>query len=433
MSCSLAPVETKEPLQGGTLGTALAGTLVSSLHRLKDLDNTDGAFFVFGDLSVKVEGTFRLQFNLYEMRKMECFYIRSVQSDPFPVLVGKAWPGMQESTPLTRSFSDQGVRLRLRKEPRSLLRKRGPAMDDYEPRHYRTGNRQGSQTLERQPTGTSIESQDSKRQSQIESAETSDPHTHPSYDQRQQMARYSSQPSAGSYPGPSVPYDESSKRPRTGSEQSSSQQLSYNQQNQALESPQYQHQQRPFQDPQQTFSSYSPQQPPQGFPSYYQAQPPQSSGRPEYYNRIYGSEHASPQTLDPRSPQVTQFSPQAQAVHYQQSPQQHEQYGTPNLAVPSPVIRAESGQGSYQMLNLVSRPSSMVGMGGMGMSNMGPPTYGRMNTNLTFSPVSSSGSGRRDSYASYQTQNPNMSPANLDVYATRGPSVASTTAPEGTF
>jgi len=430
MSCSLAPVETKEPLQGGTLGTALAGTLVSSLHRLKDLDNVDGAFFVFGDLSVKVEGKFRLQFNLYEMRKMECVYITSVQSEPFPVLVGKHWPGMQESTPLTRSFSDQGVRLRLRKEPRSLLRKRGPSTDDYQPRHYRTGNRQGSQTLERQPTGTSIESQDSQRQSQIESAETSDPHTQLSYDQRPQMSRYSSQASAGSYPSPSVPYDESSKRPRTGSEQGSSQQLGYSQQSQALESSQYQHQQRPFQDPQQPFGPYSPQQPSQGFPAYYQAQ---SSGRPEYYNRMYGSEQASPQALDPRSPQATQFSPQAQAVHFQQSPQQHVQYGAPNLAAAPSVMRAEGGLGSYQMTNLVSRPSPMAGMGGMGMPTMGPPTYGRMSTNIAFPPASSSDSGRRDSYTGYQTQNPNMSAANLDIYATRGPSIASTTAPGDTF
>ena len=29
----------------------------------------DGGFFVFGDLSVKVEGDFRLRFNLFEMRK----------------------------------------------------------------------------------------------------------------------------------------------------------------------------------------------------------------------------------------------------------------------------------------------------------------------------------------------------------------------------
>lgn len=40
------------------VNTSLAGTLVSSLHRLKDLDNTDGGFFVFADLSVKVEGTY---------------------------------------------------------------------------------------------------------------------------------------------------------------------------------------------------------------------------------------------------------------------------------------------------------------------------------------------------------------------------------------
>jgi hypothetical protein len=85
------------------------------------------------------------------------------------------------------------------------------------------------------------------------------------------------------------------------------------------------------------------------------------------------------------------------------------------------------------MLNLVSRPSPMIGLGGMGMSSMAPPTYGRINTNLGFSPASNSSSGRRDSYASYQTQNQNMSTVNLDMYTTRGPSVASTTAPEGTF
>ena len=69
---------------------ALAGTLVSSLHRLKDIDNSglsslvpplsfpfpnseqilpDGGFFVFGDLSVKIEGHFRLRFSLFEMKK----------------------------------------------------------------------------------------------------------------------------------------------------------------------------------------------------------------------------------------------------------------------------------------------------------------------------------------------------------------------------
>lgn len=60
----------------------------------------DGGFFVFGDLSVKVEGEYRLRFSLFEMRKYvkslglrlqarliccraEVFHIKSIISDPF--------------------------------------------------------------------------------------------------------------------------------------------------------------------------------------------------------------------------------------------------------------------------------------------------------------------------------------------------------------
>ena len=68
-------------------GATLAGSLVSSLHRLKDIDNrgeessvgsytlqtliltSDGGFFVFGDLSVKIVGDHKLHFSLFEMRK----------------------------------------------------------------------------------------------------------------------------------------------------------------------------------------------------------------------------------------------------------------------------------------------------------------------------------------------------------------------------
>ncbi|KAF3930911.1 hypothetical protein ABW19_dt0206664 [Dactylella cylindrospora] len=112
---------------------ALAGTLVSSLHRLKDIDNTDGGFFVFGDLSVKVEGQFRLRFSLFEISSNEVHYIKSITSDPFTVYPTKNFPGMSESTFLSRSFGDQGVRLRIRKEPRTLVRKRAyrPPPDAY--------------------------------------------------------------------------------------------------------------------------------------------------------------------------------------------------------------------------------------------------------------------------------------------------------------
>ncbi|CAG8802206.1 18997_t:CDS:2, partial [Racocetra persica] len=47
----------------------LAGTIVSSLHKLKDIDNSDGGFFVFGDISVRIEGRYRLRFSLFEIIK----------------------------------------------------------------------------------------------------------------------------------------------------------------------------------------------------------------------------------------------------------------------------------------------------------------------------------------------------------------------------
>jgi hypothetical protein len=77
----------KDEAWDGNANKSLAGTLVSSLHRLKDVDNKgrlwhrmltpkkiftnilDGGFFVFGDVSVKQQGTFRLHFSLFELRK----------------------------------------------------------------------------------------------------------------------------------------------------------------------------------------------------------------------------------------------------------------------------------------------------------------------------------------------------------------------------
>ncbi|KAE8374739.1 velvet factor-domain-containing protein [Aspergillus bertholletiae] len=111
--------------------TALTGTLVSSLHRLKDVDNSDGGFFVFGDLSVKVEGDFRLKFTLFEMRKDIVTHLKSIISDRFTVSPPKSFPGMAESTFLSRSFADQGVKLRIRKEPRTLIKRSVPRPEDY--------------------------------------------------------------------------------------------------------------------------------------------------------------------------------------------------------------------------------------------------------------------------------------------------------------
>jgi hypothetical protein len=110
-------------------GAAFSGTHVSSIHRLKDTNNEEGAFFIFGDLSFKFKGIWTLQFNLLKMEDGECAYITSCKSSPFKVQSHKSWVGMQESTPLTRQFTEQGVRLRLRNEPRTLLGNRGLASE----------------------------------------------------------------------------------------------------------------------------------------------------------------------------------------------------------------------------------------------------------------------------------------------------------------
>jgi len=111
----------------------MSGTMVSSLHRLKDPGDQEGAFFVFGDLTIRREGTYCLRFDLLQMEfgvssdPDSLVTVTSVTSSPFRVYSQKNFPKQQknESTFLTRSFSDQGVRLRVRKDSRlSLNRKR---------------------------------------------------------------------------------------------------------------------------------------------------------------------------------------------------------------------------------------------------------------------------------------------------------------------
>jgi hypothetical protein len=113
----------------------LTGSLASSIHRLRDTINTEGGFFVFGDLSVKHEGRFRLRFTLYERddegTEPSFVFVSELVTNVFTVYSPKNFPGMTESTFLTRTFSDQGVKLRLRKDSRTMTtRKRSRPSGD---------------------------------------------------------------------------------------------------------------------------------------------------------------------------------------------------------------------------------------------------------------------------------------------------------------
>ncbi|KAI8855006.1 velvet factor-domain-containing protein [Chytridium lagenaria] len=136
MYASLISQDSEEELHllrdGKTRSTT--GSIVSSLYRLKDLDNKDGAFFVFPDLSVRMEGAYRLKFSLFEIINTEIYFCASICSDVFSksfslfscdqpiatidVYPAKKFPGMEESTFLSRTFAEQGLKIRIRKELR---------------------------------------------------------------------------------------------------------------------------------------------------------------------------------------------------------------------------------------------------------------------------------------------------------------------------
>ncbi|KAG2178846.1 hypothetical protein INT43_001692 [Umbelopsis isabellina] len=106
-----------------------AGTVVQSLHKLKNIDGSDGGFFIFPDISIRVEGHFRLRFTLFEIVGSQVVRLTSTLSEIFQVYSPKLFPGMGESTLLTRHLSDQGMRIRIRKENRIQVSKRKRSED----------------------------------------------------------------------------------------------------------------------------------------------------------------------------------------------------------------------------------------------------------------------------------------------------------------
>lgn len=411
MSCSLVPESDKAslPAAASTLGATLAGTLVSSLHRLKDTDNNDGAFFVFGDLSVKHEGKFRLQFTLYEMRESQCAYIGSITSERFPVHSTKNFPGMSESTFLTRSFSDQGVRLRLRKEPRTLLRKRGPAHDDYEPRHYRHGNRQTSTTGDRQsvaaPEPQEHQQRDSNDQGEYSEAQAS-------WGQRPNPNRqYSQQSTASFQDSASNSYDDyqSAKRPRTGSDQSQSSAAFGQIHSNPLDTTSFAS--RPYPDSQQSgFSQYASTQP-TAYGNYAYTQSPQSanSNRQAFFPDRTGSTGTSSpfDTNMARSPQDGQFPPQSQPVRYGSMSSQL------SYSMPQPMMsvsRLDNAQHAQQIMPLAPVSSGYAPPTNYGM----PPPVPRMNMNPGYPVFPAPLLTRRETYQTFSSSgtNPNMSAGN---------------------
>lgn len=107
----------------------LIGSLAASAFRLVDNEDKNGIWFVLQDLSVRTEGTFRLRFSFVNVgiptltgnmqpgiNHGKAPVLASVFSDVFQVYSAKKFPGVCESTSLSKCFATQGIKIPIRKE-----------------------------------------------------------------------------------------------------------------------------------------------------------------------------------------------------------------------------------------------------------------------------------------------------------------------------
>ncbi|KAJ2822995.1 hypothetical protein FBU31_004422 [Coemansia sp. 'formosensis'] len=98
----------------------LIGASVTTGAKLVDVNGSSGIFFVFPDLSIRKDGEYRFRFSFFDLK---CDMLNTTAqikartfSEPFRVYSAKQFPGMIESTPLSKHFAKQGVKIPVRKE-----------------------------------------------------------------------------------------------------------------------------------------------------------------------------------------------------------------------------------------------------------------------------------------------------------------------------
>ncbi|KAM3086548.1 Velvet complex subunit 2 [Clarireedia jacksonii] len=129
------PVSSTSPT--GMYTRNLIGSLSASAFRLTDPDDRIGIWFVLQDLSVRTEGDFRLRFSFVNVglptmptpqqnsgsQNQSCLVntgkapvLASCFSEVFKVYSAKRFPGVVESTPLSKCFATQGIKIPIRKD-----------------------------------------------------------------------------------------------------------------------------------------------------------------------------------------------------------------------------------------------------------------------------------------------------------------------------
>ncbi|KAJ1870495.1 hypothetical protein LPJ55_004630 [Coemansia sp. RSA 990] len=113
----------------------LVGTTVSNAYLLKDHNDQLSIFFIFHDLSVRTEGQFRLKFQFSIIPSEDdprAFVVSVAWSNVFEVYSAKTFPGMTDSTDLSKAFAAQGIKITIRKNSRARPYLSRPDGDDPE-------------------------------------------------------------------------------------------------------------------------------------------------------------------------------------------------------------------------------------------------------------------------------------------------------------
>ncbi|KUJ22888.1 uncharacterized protein LY89DRAFT_694098 [Mollisia scopiformis] len=133
MAVQRAPVNSGQPQ--GMFTRNLIGSLAASAFRLTDPEDKIGIWFVLQDLSVRTEGAFRLRFSFVNVGVQgsastgpgknvssttvntgRAPVLASCFSESFTVYSAKRFPGVVESTGLSKCFATQGIKIPIRKD-----------------------------------------------------------------------------------------------------------------------------------------------------------------------------------------------------------------------------------------------------------------------------------------------------------------------------
>ncbi|RKU42649.1 hypothetical protein DL546_002011 [Coniochaeta pulveracea] len=122
------------PQPQGMFTRNLIGSLAASAFRLNDPTDKIGIWFILQDLSVRTEGQFRLRFSFVNVglpttnsngqgpnvsamvNQGKAPVLASCFSDVFHVFSAKKFPGVCESTELSKCFAVQGIKIPIRKD-----------------------------------------------------------------------------------------------------------------------------------------------------------------------------------------------------------------------------------------------------------------------------------------------------------------------------